>query len=242
MALSDEIRKIQNPETNYDDLAHWWERALEKVAAYCYYPDGSDEQYRCNAVAGPIGVLLDYNRRVNEVEVRGYNQRDLKRYNKLTNYNPGFVWWRRGNDSGEYIPLEDFPKYSKYTRHFVDENYFREEKEGRHVEKKVGQVLDKYKFCLCHEETGHRVSLFSEEEEATKVARIIKSCDDGGFKRYKVGVRRITGPVYVEEYVSNVIPGRLAGFFANGRNEEYDVAFRTAGRQVKYAVEVDIAW
>lgn len=105
MALSDEIRKIQNPETNYDDLAHWWERALEKVAAYCYYPDGSDEQYRCNAVAGPIGVLLDYNRRVNEVEVRGYNQRDLKRYNKLTNYNPGFVWWRRGNDSGEYIPL-----------------------------------------------------------------------------------------------------------------------------------------
>lgn len=124
----------------------------------------------------------------------------------------------------------------------MDENYFREEKEGRHVEKKVGQVLDKYKFCLCHEETGHRVSLFSEEEEATKVARIIKSCDDGGFKRYKVGVRRITGPVYVEEYVSNVIPGRLAGFFANGRNEEYDVAFRTAGRQVKYAVEVDIAW
>ena len=60
-------------------------------------------------------------------------------------------------------------------------------------------------------------SLFSEEEEATKVARIIKSCDDGGFKRYKVGVRKITGPVF-------------------------DVAFRTVGRQVKYAVEVDIAW
>lgn len=241
MALSDEIRKIQNPETNYDDLAHWWERALENVAAYCYYPDGSDEQYRCNAVAGPIGVLLDNKRRVNEVKVQGYNQRDLKRYNKLTNYNPGFVWshWRGDNESKDYIPLGDL---SKYTEHFVDENYYRDEKAGRHVEKKVGQVLDKYKFCLCKRELGQRASLFSEEEEATKVARIIKSCGDGGFKRYKVGVRRITGPVYVEEYVSNVIPGRLPGFFANGREEEYDVAFRTVGRQVKYAVEVDIAW
>lgn len=131
MALSDEIRKIQNPETNYDNLAQRWEWELEKVAAssgYDYYLDDSDGKYhyryRRNAVAGPIGLSLDYERRVTEVKVQGYNQRDLKRYNKLTNYNPGFIWrgWPgRVDDNTEYIPLENmwllcFPRKKKQRK------------------------------------------------------------------------------------------------------------------------------
>ncbi len=232
MAFSDELRKMQNPETNYDRLAYCWERELKSVAEDSgYRPESSDEKYHYDAVAGPIGVSLDYERRVNEVKVQGYNQRDLKRYSKLTNYNPGFIWRRWVDDDGEYIPLGNL---SKYTKHFVKEDYKQD--------LVAGKVLGKYDIWIVDPNRCNGASLFSEEEEATKVARIIKSCDDGGFKRYKAGVRRISCPVCVEAFVTNVIPGRSAGIFVDARKEEYDVAFRTVGRQVKYAVEVDIAW
>ena len=125
MAFSDELRKMQNPETNYDRLAYCWERELKSVAKDSgYRPDGSDEKYHYDAVAGPIGLSLDYERRVTEVKVQGYNQRDLKRYNKLTNYNPGFIWrgWPgRVDDNTEYIPLENmwllcFPRKKKQRK------------------------------------------------------------------------------------------------------------------------------
>lgn len=100
----------------------------------------------------------------------------------------------------------------------------------------INHVREKYDFRASSNFT------LLPKEECYEAARKIKSCDDGGFKKYEVSVLEFKGPAYVEEYVISATPERHAGIFHGKQDAQYETAFRAVGQSSKYAVYVDIEW